>query len=61
MAKEQNKILHGNRARVPKDKQVTPLYLTNAVTMSDTKEDETPLVDEENVRLAREFSEENKQ
>lgn len=60
MAKEKGEILHGNKARVSKDKKVVPLYLTNAVTMSDTKEEETPLVDEENVELAREFSEENK-
>ena len=60
MAKEKGEILHGNSARIDKDKKVTPLYLTNAVTMSDTKDGKPPVVGDENVRLARNFSIENK-
>ena len=61
MAKEKGGILHGNSAQVDKNKKVVPLYITNAVTMSDTKDGAPPVIGDENVQLARDFSVENKQ
>jgi len=56
----EKKKLHGNQARVDPEKKIEGMYATNAVTISNRKERETPLVDDENVSLARDFSMENK-
>jgi|GEM_PF-2830809 len=52
--------LHGNSAKVDPKKKITGAYITNRVTMSRRKEDETPLVEDDDVEYARQFSKENK-
>lgn len=51
--------LHGNHAKIDPKKKITGDYITNAVTLFQKKEGETPVADDEAVDLAREFSQEN--
>lgn len=60
MPDKQPKKLHGNRAKVDEAKQVESLYQSNRAVLSSRREDETPLVDDDNVEYARRFVEENK-
>lgn len=54
------KALHGNNAKVDPQKKVVGRFVTNTVTMSDRKDHETPIVDEDDVEYAKKFVEENK-
>lgn len=56
----QDKIRRGNSTEVDPRKKVSSEYVTNAVTVSNRKKNETPIVDDQNVALARDFSQENK-
>lgn len=57
---KEKRLLHGNNAKIDPKTEVTSLYQSNRVTLSSRREDETPLVDDDNVEYARRFSEENK-
>lgn len=57
---EKIKKLHGNHAAINPCKHVDSMYQNNLVTVHDHCENETPIVDEKNVRYARKFVEENK-
>ena len=54
------KELHGNRAKIDPAKPIVGRNIMDAVTMSDHKKRETPIVSDENVAYARKFAEENK-
>lgn len=58
--KEKDKKLHGNHAKIEPKKHVESLYQSNMVTLSNRKQDETPLVNDDDVAYARRFVEENK-
>lgn len=63
MAKKKRKSpekRQGNDTKADLTKKISPLYESNMVTLSNRKENETPLVDDENVEYARRFVEENK-
>lgn len=57
---KQPEELRGNKTKVDPKSKIEPLYITNTVTMSDRKDHETPVVDDDNVSYARKFQEENK-
>ena len=59
MADKQRNI-HGNKAKVAPNSKIIGQYITNMVTLSSEKDDETPTVSDENVTEARKFAEENK-
>lgn len=54
------KEIRGNKTTVDPKSKIEPLYITNTVTMSDRKLNETPVADDDNVAYARKFQEENK-
>lgn len=58
--KKKLKNLHGNKAKVDPKGHVESLYQSNMVTLSNRKDHETPVVDDENVEYGRRFVEENK-
>ena len=55
-----HKTLHGNHAKIDPSKAIESLNQSCLVTASDHVEHGSPIVDEENVRYAKKFVEENK-
>lgn len=53
------KALHGNSAKIAPKKHVSSLYQANRVTISDHKDHETPMVDDDDVAYAKSFVDEN--
>lgn len=56
----QEKILHGNLARIPKDADVVSKFVTQAISHIAAEEKNVPLCTDRDVRLEREWSVENK-
>ena len=54
-------IKHGNRAKIDPAKKVLGEYASNAVTASQRKKNETPVIDDQSVEAARAFNHENQQ
>ncbi|WRS28013.1 hypothetical protein U6B65_02495 [Oscillospiraceae bacterium MB08-C2-2] len=57
--KKSEKILHGNSAKIDPQKKITGAYTTNTITAYNKKENETPIISDENVRLSRKYVDEN--
>ena len=52
--------IHGNKAKIDKSKKIAPEFATMTNMMADKKENETLIVNDENVAHAKHFVEENK-
>jgi hypothetical protein len=54
------KEIHGNKAKIDKSKKVMPEFAAMTNALADRKDNETLVVNDENVAHAKHFVEENK-